>query len=249
MAASSEPSPAIPLAPELPLPNSEFYSVEYPGYVQSSSISLAIETLGGQKTIDMAFKSKRKEAIMECTLRPGNPFSHPIHGETVPSNKILLKIVKRKLKTPSADDKYTGEFTAEAIGTVPKTARFRSMLDFQYQPDRADPITELRTAMDNLDCECRTGAGDIDPHPPCIAEAIHNYEIPKETAEYRIPGSSKPTPRTPADDFDMNLDPSLREQPDMISNLRMFPPPVFSRSVIFQQYGSVFCLARVRRFC
>ena len=66
---------------------------------------------------------------MELNLRPDNPFSHPLPGDLVPTNNILLKVVKRKLKRSPDDDgsqnEMIGEYTATAVGVIPRTARFR----------------------------------------------------------------------------------------------------------------------------
>ena len=118
-------------APERPLPKVPFYSVEYPGYVLPTSIPLAVKNLGGQVSIDSAFKraASKTESLIELTLRPDQPFAHPIPGDIVATNNILLKVVRRRRKRRvdlEWDDGAIGEYTAEAVGIVPKTARFRS---------------------------------------------------------------------------------------------------------------------------
>ncbi|KAF7301453.1 hypothetical protein MIND_00710600 [Mycena indigotica] len=216
---------AIP-APEKPLPTTPYYSVEYPGYVQSSSVPIAIKNLGGQAALDTAFKRTASKAeaqtILELNLRPGNPFSHPIMGEVVPTTNLVLKVVKRKRKNRmQVDGEQLGEYTAEVIGTTSKTVRFRSMADFQYQPDMNDPVSKLRVAMDNLD-----------------VDAIRSYVVPPEKADYTVP-ISEPT------SIDVNIDPALTGAPNsappdsqpMRSNLRLFPPPLFSRQGYPQSYN------------
>ena len=113
------------------LPTTHFYSIEYPGYVRPESVGKAIHTLGGQSSIDRAFRrsASREDSLLELNLRPDNPFSHPLLGDLVPTNNILLRVVKRKLKHPRPDDdvaQTVGEYTAVAVGVIPKTARFRS---------------------------------------------------------------------------------------------------------------------------
>ncbi len=117
-----------PSARERPLLNTHFYSIEYPGYVKPASVPLAIDRLGGQRNIDEAFRrtGKKLESTLELNLRPGNPFSHPIHGEVVGTNNILLKVVKRKRRRKDGEQGEAGEYTAEVIGVIPKTGRFRS---------------------------------------------------------------------------------------------------------------------------
>lgn len=127
-------------APSRELPTTHFYSIEYPGYVRPESVSKAIDTLGGQSSIERAFRrnAPKEDSLLELNLRPDNPFSHPLPGDLVPTNNILLKVVKRRLKRPPPNDddddddhgdgsqNVVGEYTAVAVGVIPKTARFRS---------------------------------------------------------------------------------------------------------------------------
>ncbi|KAJ7431284.1 RNA polymerase III transcription factor IIIC subunit-domain-containing protein [Mycena galericulata] len=214
---------------EHPIPAIPFYAIEYPGYVRTTSVPIAVQNLGGQAALDRAFKrsAAKSEANLELKLRPGNPFSHPVPGDVVPTNNLVLKVVKRKRKNRmDADDGgFQGEYTANIVGSTSKTVRFRSMADYQYQPDMNDPITKLRLAMDNMD-----------------VEAIRTYTIPPEKADYMVPVAASSSQST---DIDMNLDPELtgiplpERNPDqpMRSNLRLFPPPLFSRQTIPQFYN------------
>jgi general transcription factor 3C polypeptide 5 (transcription factor C subunit 1) len=133
-AAASTSTESQKCAPAHELPTTHFYSIEYPGYVRPESIGKAIHTLGGQSSIDRAFRrsAPREDSPLELNLRPDNPFSHPLLGDLVPTNNILLRVVKRKLKhpRPASDDdgdgaQTAGEYTAVAVGVIPKTARFR----------------------------------------------------------------------------------------------------------------------------
>lgn len=133
-------------APGRPLPSAHFYSVEYPGHVRLISVSSAVERLGGQQRVENAFKrvSSKTDSLLELSLRPGNPFAHPITGDVVPTNNILLKVVKRKRKRREgqgqAGDGAIGDYTVEALGMIPKTARFRS----RY---RLPPVISVRAFM------------------------------------------------------------------------------------------------------
>ena len=126
---SSESTPSQ--APEHPLPQTPFYSVEYPGYVRSTSVSLAVNNLGGQTALDSAFRraASKTDTLLELKLRSGQPFAHSIPGEVVGTNNIVLKIVKKRRKKRSEgdlDDGTVGDYKAEAVGVINKTSRFRS---------------------------------------------------------------------------------------------------------------------------
>uniref|UniRef100_A0A0W0FC86 Rna polymerase iii transcription factor n=1 Tax=Moniliophthora roreri TaxID=221103 RepID=A0A0W0FC86_MONRR len=251
------PTSAVPepnsahLARQQPLPTTSFYSVEYPGYVRESSVPLAIQNLGGPSSLETAFRrgASKPESVVELKLRPDNPFAHAVPGEVVPTNSIVLKVTRRRRKRVANGSnagnedvsQVVGEYKAEPIGVLSKTVRFRSMVDFQFQPDTSDPISELRSAMDNMN-----------------VEKLRSYKIPPEKEDYVVP-SEVPMPASTSDHgVDMDIDPQLiaederartanniREQQEqeqemqvlMKSNLRLFPPPLFSRQTISQAYN------------
>lgn len=124
-------TPSSP-APEIQIPPVNVYSVEYPGYVQPTSAPEAVRRLGGHQALESAFrKSGKPDSFLELRYRPDNPFAHPIAGEVVQTNSILLKVVKRRRKPvlgTTTDEQVagpTGEYTVEPVGLIPGTARFR----------------------------------------------------------------------------------------------------------------------------
>lgn len=107
------------------------------------------------------------------------------------------------------------------------------MVDYQYLPDMNDPVAKLRIAMDEMDGTIPPSLlCDIVPLPSFPVDAIRAYSIPAEKEDYVLPLNPLP----------MELDPQLAEdQPsDQViktrSNLRLFPPPVFTRQGIPQNY-------------
>ncbi|THH03585.1 hypothetical protein EW145_g6165 [Phellinidium pouzarii] len=200
-------------ATEHPLQTRQFYSVEFPGYVQEGSVQRAIHHLGGPSNVSRVFKrnATKIESLLELSWRPENPFAHPIPGAVVYSNNILLKVTKRRRKRREGDDGPKGEFVAEAAGVIPKTVRFRSMADFQYEPDASDPVVQLRAAMDRMD-----------------VEFIRKYTIPPEKEDYALPGDSS----------QQQLQAGEAESAEPTrSNLRLIPPPLFSRQSMPQVYN------------
>jgi general transcription factor 3C polypeptide 5 (transcription factor C subunit 1) len=121
------------------LPQNTLYSVEYPGYVSPGSIPTAIKHLGGDAVLNDAFKrtASKKEALLELNFRPDNAFSHPVPGNIVSTSNLVLKVVKRRYKRnatvpseASGSQEPQGAYTANIIGTINRTARFRSQHDF-----------------------------------------------------------------------------------------------------------------------
>ncbi|KAI6105731.1 RNA polymerase III transcription factor IIIC subunit-domain-containing protein [Pisolithus sp. B1] len=203
-------------AQERPLPATQFYSVEYPGYVQPSSIHLALRNLGGPSSLENAFKrgAAKNEGLLELNFQPGNPFAHPIPGDIVNTSNILFKVTKRRRRKADGDkspDAFAGDYTLEAMGIILKSARFRSMADYQFQPDMSDPVAQLRVAMNRMD-----------------VDAVRRYTISDEKEDYSLPlGESNR----------VEIDPQLTDQTLCRSNLRLFPPPLFSRQGIPQNYN------------
>ncbi|KIO12791.1 hypothetical protein M404DRAFT_124008 [Pisolithus tinctorius Marx 270] len=207
------------VAQEQPLPATQFFSVEYPGYVQPSSVHIALRNLGGPSSLENAFKrgAAKNEGLLELNFRPGNPFAHPIPGDIVNTSNILFKVTKRKRRKVDSDkspDAFDGDYTVEAMGVILKTARFRSMADYQFQPVMSDPVAQLRIAMDRMN-----------------VDAIRRYTIPDEKEAYSL---------SPGGSIHPGLYPQLTEEIDQTlsrSNLRLFPPSLFSRQGIPQNYN------------
>jgi hypothetical protein len=111
------------------------------------------------------------------------------------------------------------------------------MADFQYTPDMNDPISKLRVAMDTMD---GIVSSPLCPHP------LTRFKV-EAISKYRVPGESETSPLPPSEDVEMALDPSLQPEgqagPSAAKapqgNLRLFPPPLFSRQAISQGYKSV----------
>ena len=261
-------------APAHEFPTAHFYSIEYPGYVRPESVSKAIHTLGGQSSIDRAFRrsAPREDSLFELNLRPDNPFSHPLLGDLVPTNNILLKVVKRKRKQLRPDDvdgaqAVEGEYTAVAVGVIPKTARFRSeqilvaspihtsdeimfflfevwptfstnppkMTLFQNYAGQWLPWTVSASSLSSLSCSSSFLVSELSDDN--AVEGIRGYRLPQETEDYTTEDPSA---------MGVDIDPQLagRSHPEaqhstQRSNLRLFPPPIFSRQGIPQNYKYV----------
>ena len=115
-------------APEYALPSVHYYSVEYPGYVKPESVDKAVSALGGIKSLDASFRKHTQPApVPQLRLQPENLFAHPIPGDIVKTNKLVLEVTKRKRRNTILDDseEAEGECVAKIVGSTNRTIRFR----------------------------------------------------------------------------------------------------------------------------
>ncbi|KAG8901477.1 tau 95 subunit of transcription factor TFIIIC [Tulasnella sp. 403] len=96
--------PKETLAQPRALPQTPFYTVEYPGYVSGAPESLAtvLKTLGGQPALDKVFKQPRAKHL-DLNLRPDDLYAHPIPGESSSTVKILVKVTTRRRRKKSSN--------------------------------------------------------------------------------------------------------------------------------------------------
>ncbi|PRQ46012.1 putative transcription factor IIIC, subunit 5 [Rosa chinensis] len=142
------------------LPSSQVFGVHYPGY--PSSISRAIDTLGGTQAIHKAHSShSNNNNRLELHFRHDDPYSHPAFADLRPCNSFLLKISKTKsaggqndqvsvqdahnldtsiqLTQPERDlldgkQPETDQVTvcADIVARVPQAYHFDGMVDYQH---------------------------------------------------------------------------------------------------------------------
>jgi len=105
------------LATHRHLPKTAYGSIEYPGPVSHAA---AITDLTSQEEIDTCFNtSSGTNALLEVHYRK-DKMGAPVRGYRVPSQKLLVKVVKKRSK-----DGEGGVFTTEVVGPVNHTVRFR----------------------------------------------------------------------------------------------------------------------------
>lgn len=118
------------------------------------------------------------------------------------------------------------------------------MADFQFQPEADDSMTKLRMALEHMDGSQLLKS--VDRCSRFVVESICKYTIPPEKYDFTIPVEPQQQSR-----MDIDIDPALlpegsssqtSDQPTVKSNLRLFPPPIFSRQHIPQLYKCVFLL-------
>lgn len=105
------------LATHRHLPKTAYGSIEYPGPVSHAS---AITDLSSQDDIDTCFNAPSGDnSLLEIHYRKDR-MGAPVRGYRVSSQKLLVKVVKRKRK-----DGKGGVFTTEVVGPINQTVRFR----------------------------------------------------------------------------------------------------------------------------
>ncbi|GAA5804473.1 hypothetical protein HPULCUR_009968 [Helicostylum pulchrum] len=127
-----EPSPITPIG------DKTFFCVEYPGYVKR--VKRALETLGGEKALTEALNTN---STVDLNYRPGDPFSHAIKGQILPTSKLLVKVTRRVKKNKEAEAKWETKIE----GVVTNTLRFRNLADFQYLVPKEDKVYQLKEAL------------------------------------------------------------------------------------------------------
>ncbi|GAB2217952.1 hypothetical protein Droror1_Dr00001166 [Drosera rotundifolia] len=149
------------------IPSSEAFVIHYPAY--PSSISRAVDTLGGDDAVTKARNSKSKE--LELRFRPEDPYSHPTFGRLYHCNNLLLRICRKPSGNNPKEDRHTdkpnhyedsssksGEpssiqefttsnddmqicLTADVIARVKESYEFKGMADYQHiLPSQGDVI-------------------------------------------------------------------------------------------------------------
>ncbi|WWC69374.1 uncharacterized protein I206_103313 [Kwoniella pini CBS 10737] len=138
-------------APYKYLPKHTFGSIEYPGPISHPTSILKVIH---QQDINECFnapisgENSTNRPILEMRYNGIDEPGGPVRGHRIPSQKLLLKITKRRKKGKEKDE---GVFTSEIIGSIPQTVRFRSMADHQWTPDSNGPTAQLVNSLKSLD--------------------------------------------------------------------------------------------------
>ncbi len=131
-------------APFRDYPQQSLASVEYPGPVSHPSALLKVIP---QEDLNECFNAPPSESkTLEMSYRREDRYGVPVRGTRVASQKLLLKIVKRRRKRMDGMEvdgqegrrqgkgkerdlsPVDGVFTAEIMGPVTQTVRFRGKL-------------------------------------------------------------------------------------------------------------------------
>ncbi|KAG8953739.1 tau 95 subunit of transcription factor TFIIIC [Tulasnella sp. 424] len=239
------------------LPQTSFYSIEYPGYVSETpeALSGALKTLGGQASVDKIFKQPRSR-VLDLKLRPDDLFAHPIPGEAVNSLKILVQVTRRKRRKrdpevppnepTSNQPEPHGESDAgmevdagQEIPTTPSSKENPNPNPWEEEPMYTTELlgtiprtVRFRAMADfqytpNLNDPIIKLRQSMDALDMSTVEAIKSFVFPVEEEDYTLPLDAPLTPEAMED-------PTV---PKTRSNLRIPHFPVFSRATIPLQYN------------
>ncbi|KAK8869733.1 hypothetical protein IAR55_000301 [Kwoniella newhampshirensis] len=137
------------IAPYRYLPKHAYASIEYPGPVSHPTSILKVVN---QSDIDECFNGPSgSNPVLEIRYRGDQP-GGPVRGHRASSQKLLLKVVRRRRKGKGREKEgEEGVFTAEVVGSVAQTVRFRSMADWHWAPNPEGETATLLRSLKELD--------------------------------------------------------------------------------------------------
>lgn len=106
----------------------ELVSVEYPGIVKN--LDKMMETLGGIDKLKRTFDDPTSR--LELFPRPKDVFSHPLMGDRVNTNNLLVKCIREKVVDSSGTVSYV--YKPTIVGIITISYKFKSLADFQFFP-------------------------------------------------------------------------------------------------------------------
>ncbi|KAG7603327.1 Transcription factor IIIC subunit 5 HTH domain [Arabidopsis thaliana x Arabidopsis arenosa] len=186
------------------LPSKEAFVVHYPGY--PSSISRAVETLGGIQGITTARESTSNK--LELHFRPEDPSAHPAYGERRHCNGFLLKISKEDVKKDSLPESQPVISTSDAclpevrpalcadiVARVSESYCFDGMVDYQHViPIHADIAQQKKRKW--MEVKSLAGKNDLmDMADEDVMMLLPQFFSPKDRPDnlvLRLPVTSSP---------------------------------------------------------
>ncbi|WWC61036.1 uncharacterized protein I303_103614 [Kwoniella dejecticola CBS 10117] len=178
-------------APYKYLPKHTFGSIEYPGPMTHPASILKVVH---QQDINECFNApttsgvSSSRPILEMRYNGVDEPGGPVRGHRIPSQKLLLKITKRRKKGMQRDE---GVFTSEVVGSIPQTVRFRSIADHQWTSDPDGPTAQLVNSLKSLDYNAILEYN----FPPLDEDFVEPHENPFDPKiKYRSRLDLQPTP-------------------------------------------------------
>ncbi|WVN86778.1 uncharacterized protein L203_101950 [Cryptococcus depauperatus CBS 7841] len=201
------------LAPYHNLSKHPYTSIEYPGPVSEPA---AILNYASQDTINACFNAPAAaRANLQVRFRGDQP-GPPLRGHRTQSQKLLLRVVKRRHRKPQGSQDVQGVFMIQIAGVVNYTVRFVSMADYHWTPDPNGHTASLLSALKRLDYNAildytfppldeefvEPNSNSLDPHveyrskldlqPPPIFTTrqlpfAYNFKMPPQATPEQVP--------------------------------------------------------------
>ncbi|KAH1224095.1 General transcription factor 3C polypeptide 5 [Glycine soja] len=205
------------------LPEPQGFMVHYPAY--PSSISRAVDTLGGIQAIQKVRSSKSNK--LELRFRPEDPYSHPAFGELRPTNSLLLKISKTKPPPPVHDAEASssstngeqdqeGSLCADIVARFPEAYFFDGMADYQHViPVHADVARRKKRNWSELEELHFDKGGFMDLDHEDVMIIVPPIFAPKDVPENLVlrPATMSSSKKKPEEvvqpHFEMDMEPVL----------------------------------------
>ncbi|KAJ2631664.1 tau 95 subunit of transcription factor TFIIIC [Coemansia sp. RSA 1290] len=167
------------MAERLPFPENTAFAVDYPGYVMDTEKALC--TIGGSEKLARNINEDVGMPI-ELRYRYKDPTSHPIKGEIVSTQNLLIKVTRRVKKS----DRSVVDTSAKVMALIDKSVRFRTLADFQYIVNKSDPLAGISDALSNLDIDKIKQVGSSEAFDQ-KATATNNYVPAPFLDQYCLP--------------------------------------------------------------
>ncbi|KAG0006884.1 tau 95 subunit of transcription factor TFIIIC [Modicella reniformis] len=201
---TQQPISLNPIPPKLAelrkVPDRKIFSVEFPGHIEN--IEKAKELIGGERAILNARETiSTPNLLLKATRRykvkcqPGSKRSLPPYRAPTESDIPY-------------DEAEEPQLSFEVVGTIPKTARFSGLADFQHIMDPGDELVKIKNDLMNMDYESLISVkvDNTDPvedlstlqpiPPPSVTKTV--FPIPfKYKARYRDETKPKKPGRKP----------------------------------------------------
>jgi hypothetical protein len=175
-----------PVSLQIPRDAPRLFIVEYPGFVKNKD--RALETLGGLEGI--ARQLQEDASLLPLRFRPEDPYSHTIHAERSKTNRVVVKLVRRRRAHQQGEG-------ASSAGSVSGSSGLASGYEVTAQVvGRADTVYRWVALM-----ECSMGAVKAKRSSRVCSCMMPSSMIPEPVTDCQLPPAGLIHPRfsTPAD--------------------------------------------------
>ena len=204
----------------MPPARRDFVAVEHPCWVRDSR--RAVASLGGAREVARAFANPPH--ILQCSLRPADPLSHPLYGERVARPAVLLRVRRRRAR----DGEPAGPAQAEVVGALSQSVRFSGLADLQHVSSPALISALSRPWEQAPPAAAAVGGGGPTSAPPPASSEPRDGAPPPQAAVAPPPGEGVPIPHALAG-YALSIPPSSFLSSDLPHDLLPRRPGLAAR--------------------